>query len=105
MDQPISPSRLLSRFVAYRAALEAVERCRIASAQWRGWASLRDQARRAAASVAHNLAEGNGHPPGSAERARYQRIALGSALELESALEPGTSASRWARRSSSSPRS
>ncbi|MCB9560186.1 MAG: four helix bundle protein [Kofleriaceae bacterium] len=87
MNQPISSPRLLSRFIAYRAALAAVEATRIASGRWQGWAWLRDQALRAAGSIAHNLAEGNGHRPGSAGRARYQRIALGSALELEAALD------------------
>ena len=87
MNHPISSSRLLSRFVAYRAALAARELTRIASARWTGWAWLRDQALRAAGSVVHNLAEGNGHPPGSAERARYQRMALSSALEHEGALD------------------
>jgi four helix bundle protein len=87
MNQPISPARLLSRFVAYRASLEAVHVVTVASARWRGWAHLVDQARRAAVSVTHNLAEGNGHPPGSADRRRFRRIALGSALELEAALD------------------
>ena len=87
MNQPISPSRLLSRFVAYRVALEAVRLVSVASARWRGWAHLVDQARRAAVSVTHNLAEGNAHPPHSPERRRFRRIALGSALELEAALD------------------
>lgn len=80
-------ARLLSRFVAYQRALEAVALVERASRRWRGWASLVDQARRAGSSVVLNLAEGNAHPPGSKERRRFQRIALGSALELEAALD------------------
>ncbi|MCB9560504.1 MAG: four helix bundle protein [Kofleriaceae bacterium] len=87
MNHTISPSRLLSRFVAYRCAVAAAERVQEASRNWRGAASLVDQARRAATSVVLNLAEGNAHPPGSPDRRRYQRIALGSALELEAALD------------------
>jgi four helix bundle protein len=87
MNPPLGPNRLLSRFVAYQTALEAFRLTAIASRRWRGFRRLVDQALGAAGSVAHNLAEGNAHPPGSDERRRYQRIALGSALELESALE------------------
>ncbi len=87
MNQPISPSRLLSRFVAYRVALEAFRLVAVATKRWRGWAHLVDQARRAASSVTHNLAEGNAHPPNSPERRRYRRIALASAIELEAALD------------------
>lgn len=87
MNQPISDARLLSRFVAYQRGLEAVSLVERASRGWRGWAHLVDQARRAACSVVLNLAEGNAHPPGSRERRRFQRIALGSALELEAALD------------------
>ena len=77
----------MSRFVAYRVALEAFGLVAVASRRWRGWAHLVDQACRAASSVTHNLAEGNAHPPGSAERRRYQRIAFASAVELEAALD------------------
>ncbi|MCB9560927.1 MAG: four helix bundle protein [Kofleriaceae bacterium] len=91
MNHPVSPSRLLSRFVAYRVAMEAARLVEVAAPGWRR-SALADQARRAAASVALNLAEGNAHPPGSAERRRYQRIALGSALELEAALDVAAAA-------------
>ena len=92
MNQTISPSRLISRFVAYRVALDTVRLVAVASARWRGWAHLADQARRASTSVTGNLSEGNGHPPGSPERRRYQRIALASALELEGHLDNAASA-------------
>jgi len=87
MNQPLSPNRLLSRFIAYQAALEAYRLTAIATRRWRGFRRLVDQALGAAGSVTHCLAEGNGHPPRSADRCRYQRYALGSALELESALD------------------
>ena len=86
------PNRLLSRFTAYQAALDAFRLTVVASRRWRGFRRLVDQALGAAGSVAHNLAEGNAHAPGSAERRRYQRIALGSALELESALDAAAAA-------------
>ena len=82
-----SPPRLLERFVAYQLALSSLRAVAMASRGWRGWSHLADQARRAASSVALNLAEGNAHPPGSAERRRFQSIARGSALEVEAALE------------------
>ncbi|MCA9678338.1 MAG: four helix bundle protein, partial [Myxococcales bacterium] len=90
MNHPSSSEHLLSRFVAYRVAVEAAALVHRVATQWRGAGALADQARRAACSVALNLAEGNGHPPGSAVRRRYQRIALGSALELEAALDIAT---------------
>ena len=87
MNPTLSPNRLLSRFIAYQAAVDAYRLTAGATRRWRGFARLVDQALGAAGSVTHCLAEGNGHPPRSAERRRYQRIALGSALELESALD------------------
>ena len=78
---------LLTKFVAYQVAMEAFRLTAIASEKWKGFIELRDQARGAAGSVTHNLAEGNGWPRGSKARHKYQRTALGSALELESALD------------------
>ena len=94
MNQPLDPNRLLSRFTAYQAALDAFRLTVVASRRWRGFRRLVDQALGAAGSVAHNLAEGNAHAPGSAERRRYQRIALdlAEALELESALDAAAAA-------------
>ena len=79
--------RLLSRFVAYQAALEAFRLTAIASKRWRGYGELRAQALAAAGSVSQNLAEGNGYAPRSPTRRHFQEIALGSALELESTLD------------------
>ncbi len=92
MNPTLDPNRLLSRFVAYQAALDAFRLTVVASRRWRGFRRLVDQALGAAGSVCHNLAEGNAHPPRSAERRRYQRIALGSGLELESALDAAATA-------------
>ena len=80
-------SRGLGSFVAYQRAVTAVTRVATASAGWRGWSDLANQARRASVSVVLNLGEGSGHPRGSAERKRFWRIAFASALEVEAALD------------------
>ena len=87
MTQPIQSARLLSKFVAYQRALDALELVAVAVRAWRGWGDLADQARRCSTSVVLNLAEGNGEPPRSPARRRFQRMALDSALELEGALD------------------
>ena len=87
MTQPINSARLLSKFVAYQRALEALELVAVAVKAWRGWGDLADQARRCSTSVVLNLAEGNGEAPRSVARRRFQRMALDSALELEGALD------------------
>lgn len=83
--------RLLSRFVAYQAALEAFRLTAIACKRWRGYGELRAQALAAAGSVSQNLAEGNGYAPGSPKRHHFHEIAFGSALELESTLDQAAS--------------
>jgi four helix bundle protein len=85
-------ARLVDRFVAYQRALEAFRLTAIATKRWAGFHGLVDQAKRTAGSVVHNLAEGNAYPPGSPERRRYQRIAFGCALELESTLDSAVAA-------------
>ena len=87
MSQPTTSAPLLSKFVAYQVALESAQAVAVASARWRGWAHLADQARRAACSVALNLAEGNAFDFGSPARRKFQSIAFGSAREVEAALE------------------
>ena len=85
-------SSLLGKFVAYQKALGVVGAVENAVGGWKGWSPLVDQVRRASSSVVLNLAEGNGHDPGSKERRRFQRIALGSALEVEGALDVAAAA-------------
>ena len=87
MTQPNTSAPLLSKFVAYQLALESAQAVAVASARWRGWAHLADQARRATCSVALNLAEGNAFDFGSPARRKFQIIAFGSAREVECALE------------------
>src|SRR5690349_9945400 len=82
----------LGRFIAYQRALELFKVTARITKHWRGYRGLVDQARRAAGSVTHNIAEGNAHPPRSAERLRYQRMALGSALEVESTMHDAAAA-------------
>ena len=80
-----SPS--LSKFEGYQRAKEAAKLAIEVSSQWRGWADLVTQVRKAATSTPMNLAEGNAFPPESPRRRAHFEIAFGSALELESALE------------------
>ena len=76
----------MDKFESYRVAVQAVGEVAVASESWKGWADLRNQARRASVSVVLNLSEGSGYLRGSAQRKHFQRIALGSAQELEAAL-------------------
>ena len=74
------------RFHAYDAALAMVAALRPVLAQLsKGDRSLADQVRRAASSVALNLAEGNRRT--GQDRLQFFRIAAGSAAEVRAALE------------------
>ena len=74
------------RFQAYDAALAMVAALRPALAQLvKGDRALADQMRRAASSVALNLAEGNRRT--GQDRMQFFRIAAGSAAEVRAALE------------------
>ena len=75
------------RLEAYQLALDFVRRARaIASDLPRGHASLANQLRRAANSIALNIAEGAGESS-AAEKARIYRIARRSALESAACLD------------------
>ena len=79
--RPLGPSK----FNAHNLALEAAEAVyKVTSGAARGYGSLVDQVRRAAASVALNLAESSGRVGG--DRAHFFRIAYGSAREAVSAM-------------------
>ena len=79
--KPLGPSQ----FRAHSLALDAGEAVyRVTSAAARGHSSLVDQARRASASVALNLAESSGRQ--GDDRRHYVRIAYGSAREAISAV-------------------
>ena len=74
------------RFHAYDAALAMVAALRPVLAQLsKGDRSLADQVRRAASSVALNLAEGNRRT--GQDRMQFFRIAAGSAAEVRATLE------------------
>ena len=74
------------RFQAYDAALAMVAALRPVLAQLaKGDRALTDQVRRAASSVALNLAEGNRR--NGQDRMQFFRIAAGSAAEVRAALE------------------
>ena len=76
------------RLFVYRLARKVLVRLR----DWLGRpprraADLADHLDRALASVLLNIAEGSGKEPGSKDRARFYRTALGSAKEAAAALE------------------
>jgi len=76
------------RLFVYRLAREVLRRlCRWTARPPRKAAGLADHLDRALDSVLLNIAEGSGKEPGSADRSRFYRIALGSAKEAASALE------------------
>jgi len=82
---PSSPPLDHERLDVYRVAVELDEVVvTIARAAGRGHGWLSDQALRAAGSVVLNIAESSGRR--GADRARFGRIAHGSALELDAAL-------------------
>jgi four helix bundle protein len=77
---------MTQRFQAYDAALAMVAALRPVLAQLlKGDRALADQVRRAASSVALNLAEGNRRT--GQDRLQFFRIAAGSAAEIRAALE------------------
>ncbi len=79
--RPLPRNRLLAHDLALEAAGKALALVAGISGQYR---SLADQVIRAAASVAANLAEGQGRR--GRDRRHFYRIAYASALELDSHL-------------------
>ena len=77
----------LFRLDAYRVAVDVHRQVAKLSDEWSGRSDLADQARRAAASVPLNLAEGAGNRPGSGQRRKSYEIARGSAYEVAAALD------------------
>ena len=76
------------KLVAYQVAQQVYQQVIDLSASWpRGWADLRDHARRSANSVKLNVAEGASQVPGSGNKSRHFNIALGSAGELHDCLD------------------
>jgi four helix bundle protein len=71
----------------YRCAIEFLRLAlRLVSGLPRGEAELRSQLKRAAMSIPLNIAEGAGKP-GTADRARFNGIARGSAMECGALLD------------------
>ena len=84
MDRPLLD---FERLDVYHCAIELLALIvRVTSGMPRGHADLRDQLRRASASIPLNIAEASGKT-GAADRARYHAIARGSAFECAACLD------------------
>ncbi len=76
------------RLDVYQRAIEFVAvSSRIISQLPAGYSSLADQLRRAAVSIALNIAEGAGKANGSPDAKRFYNIARGSAMECGAILD------------------
>jgi four helix bundle protein len=84
MDRPLLD---FERLDVYRCAIDFLALAvRVAAKMPRGHADLRDQLRRASASISLNIAEASGKTS-APDRARFHSIARGSAFECAAILD------------------